>query len=167
MEALARSKPGEVKEGVDPIGPSGDKAVKGTEGFAGPDVEAALLRKAGGKLVDDQRSGDEKEYRGQDPQADGRGSVVAGGGDPARAENGGDVEEKHVPEAHGFAELRLGIEWGGGDDWHGVTWRAERISSWTGKTGIGKTGFGNHKGLGAWRAWELSDGNFENRPCIG
>jgi hypothetical protein len=79
--------------------------VKGAEGLARPDVEAALLGESRGKLVDDQRSGDEKEDRGEHPEADGGGAVVAGGGDPARAEHGGDVEQQHVPEAHGFAKL--------------------------------------------------------------
>ncbi len=53
--------------------------------------------------------GTKKKTAAMDPEADGGGSVVAGGGDPARAEDGGDVEEQHVPEAHGFAELGLGI----------------------------------------------------------
>jgi hypothetical protein len=30
---------------------------------------------------------------------------MGSGGDPARAEDGGDIEEKHIPEAHFTAKL--------------------------------------------------------------
>ena len=40
--------------------------------------------------------------------------LCAGGGDPARAEDGGDVEEQHIPEAHDAAELGFGVCLGGG-----------------------------------------------------
>ena len=109
---------GEIEDGVDPVGPAGDEAVEGTEGFFGPDVEAAFFREARRKLVDDESARNEKENGGEDPEADRGGAVVAGGGDPARAEDGGDVEEQHVPEAHGFAQLRFGSV--GGDGHHGL-----------------------------------------------
>ena len=55
----------EVEEGVDPVGPAGDKAVEGAEGFAGPGVEAAFFGETGGELVDDQGAGDEEEDGGE------------------------------------------------------------------------------------------------------
>ena len=36
-------------------------------------------------------------------------------------ENGGDVEQQHIPEAHGLAQLRLGIGGRGRGGGHGVT----------------------------------------------
>ena len=59
---------GKVEDGVDPVSPAGDEAVKGAEGIARPGVEAALLREARGELVDDQRAGDEEEDSGDAPR---------------------------------------------------------------------------------------------------
>ena len=120
---------GKIKDGIDPVGPSGDKAVKGTEGLTRPGVEAALLGEARGELVDDEGSRDEKEERGEDPQADRRGAVVARGGDPARPEDRGDIEQQHIPKAHRLAQLRFGIECGGRGNRHRVTW-------WRGKNSL-------------------------------
>ncbi len=113
---------GKIEKGVDPVSPAGNKAVKGAEGLFGPGVEAAFLGKPRGKFVDDQRAGDEEEDRGQNPEADGRGAVVAGGGDPAGPEHGGDVEQQHIPKAHGLAQLRFGVEGGRRGSCHRVTW---------------------------------------------
>jgi len=52
---------------------------------------------------------------------------VARGGNPARAKNGGDVEEQHIPEAHGFWQLRFRIERGSREDWHRVTWERKKF----------------------------------------
>ena len=79
--------------------------MKITKGFLGPDVETAFVREARGEFGDHKRRGDEKNYRGEDPEADGGGAVVGGGGDPTGAEDRGDVEEQDVPKAHFFAEL--------------------------------------------------------------
>jgi len=86
--------------------------MKWAEGFARPDIQTAFFRKARRKLVDYQRAGDEEEDRSQHPQTDGRSAVVARGRDPARAEDRGDVEQQHIPESHGFAQLRFGIDGG-------------------------------------------------------
>ena len=37
---------GKVEDGINPIGPAGDKAVKGSKGLFGPGVEPALVWKA-------------------------------------------------------------------------------------------------------------------------
>ena len=110
---------GEVEDGVDPVGPSGDESVERAKSVARPGVNAAFLGKARRKLVDDQRAGDEEKESSQHPQADGRSAVVPGGGDPARPEDSGDVEEQHIPEAHGLAQLRFGIARIGRGDGHG------------------------------------------------
>jgi hypothetical protein len=105
---------GKIEEGVDPVSPSCDETMEGSECLARPDVEAAFLRKARRELVDDECAGDEEEESGEGPEADGGSAVVAGGGDPTRAEDGGDVEEQDIPEAHGFAELRSWVAGGWG-----------------------------------------------------
>ena len=92
--------------------------MEGTEGLFGPDVEAAFFREARGELVDDERAGDEEEDGGKDPEADRGGAVMAGGGDPARADDSGDIKEENVPEAHGLAELGFGGV--GGDGHHAL-----------------------------------------------
>ena len=53
---------GKIEDGVDPVGPAGDEAVKIAEGLPGPDVEAAFLRKSRGELVDYQRAGHKEEH---------------------------------------------------------------------------------------------------------
>src|SRR5208282_5708018 len=97
--------PWKIEDGVNPVGPASHESVEIAEGLFGPDVEPALGGKARGEFADHERRGDEEEERGKDPQADGGGTVVRGGGDPTRAEDGGDVEEQDVPEAHGAAQL--------------------------------------------------------------
>src|SRR5262245_33500938 len=102
--------PGKVEKGVGPVGPAGDEAVKLTECLLGPGVQSSLGGIARGKLNHDKRSWDKEEERSQNPKAERRCSIVGGGGDPARAEDGSDVEEQHIPEAHLPAQLRLGFD---------------------------------------------------------
>jgi len=47
-------------------------------------------------------------------------------GDPARPKNRGDVEQQHIPEAHGFAQLRFGIGRRTRNDGHLFTCGCER-----------------------------------------
>ncbi len=127
---------GKVEKCVDPVGPAGDEAVKFAEGFLGPDVEAAFVRKAGGEFDDDQCGGNEEKYGGENPERDGGGAVVRGGSDPARAEDGGDVEEEDIPEAHDAAELGFGVCWAAD-----VGWAAEgRSRNWAREWGGGLHG---------------------------
>src|SRR5690348_171466 len=100
---------GKVIDGVNPICPSGDEAVKIAEGLLRPNVKSAFLRETRGKFGDDERRGDEKQNRGKNPEADGRRAVVPSGGDPARTQNGDDIEQKNVPETEDFSELMLGV----------------------------------------------------------
>src|SRR6185437_270314 len=107
-----------------------DEAVERAEGLLGPNVEAAFVGEARRKLVDDERAGDEEEERGEHPEADRGGAVVSGGGDPAGAEDGGDVEQQDVPEAHGLAQLGFGGGRIGGGKGHAVTcWIACELKS--------------------------------------
>ena len=100
---------GKIKERINPIRPPRDKAVKIAEGFFGPDVKAAFMGEAGGKLGNNQSRGHKEEKRGDDPQADGRCAIVGGSGDPARTQHRGDVEQQYVPQAHLAAELFLNV----------------------------------------------------------
>ncbi len=118
-----------VEDGVDPVGPAGDKPVEVAEGFLRPGIQAALFWKPRRKLIDDQRARNEKEDCRDHPQADGGCSVVAGGGDPTGAQNRGDVEQQHIPEAHGLAQLGLGILRRRRKDRHKAPWASTRPSS--------------------------------------
>src|SRR5215471_17413567 len=101
----------EIKERIDPVSPAGNEAVEITKGFFTPHIESAFRGIASGKFDDDERRWQEEEECGEYPQADGRGAVVGGGSDPARAENSSDVEQQHVPKTHFAAKLGF---WTGG-----------------------------------------------------
>src|SRR5437660_9522061 len=102
-----KTKAGQIEKRVHPIGPAGHEAVELAEGVPRPCVEAALLRKAAGKLHDHQRRGHKEKNGGDDPKADRRGAVVRRRGNPARAENRGDIEEQHIPKAHDYPKRAL------------------------------------------------------------
>ena len=50
-----------IEDGIDPVGPAGDKAVEWSERVARPRVNAALLGESRGELVDHQRARHEEE----------------------------------------------------------------------------------------------------------
>src|SRR5260370_27937804 len=79
--------------------------MKIAERFLTPHVEPAL-RWITCREVDEDQSGRQKEkQRGEHPKTDRRRSVVSSSGNPTRAEHRCDVEQEHVPQAHGAAQL--------------------------------------------------------------
>src|SRR5438067_492047 len=96
-----------IEERVHPIRPAGDEAVEFAEGLLSPDVESAFIGIAGCELSDYQRGWDKEEDGCQQPQAQGRGTIVRRCRNPARTEDGSDVEEQHIPQAHLATQLRV------------------------------------------------------------
>src|SRR6185437_2894891 len=72
------------------------------------------VRKTRRKLVYDKRAGNEKQPRGNNPQANRRSAVVARRREPARAQHGGDVEEQNVPKTEDTPELLFCVRSRGG-----------------------------------------------------
>jgi hypothetical protein len=75
------------------------------ESLFAPHIKAAFRRITRGEFHDDQRCWQEEEQRCQHPQADRRAAVMRSGGNPPRAQHGGNVEEQNIPEAHRAAQL--------------------------------------------------------------
>jgi len=65
---------------------------------------------------------------------------VSRGSYPTRPKHGGDVEQEHIPKAHGLAQVEFGIDRGRCRSRHGSTWIEEG----------GNPGFGDCTGRGAW-----------------
>src|SRR5258707_41672 len=59
-----------IKERIDPVGPTGHEPVKVTEGFLGPHIEAAFMRKSRGEFGNHEGRGNKKEQRRQHPEAE-------------------------------------------------------------------------------------------------
>jgi len=81
-----------------------------TEGFLGPDVETTFGGETGRKGDDGSSQRDIEKKPGSEPDYEGRRTVTSGGGDPAEADSGDDVEEEKVAEAHDTGGS-------GGGDW--------------------------------------------------
>ena len=84
---------GEVGKIADPVHPGGEEAGLFAESDFGPDVEAAFGGVAGGEVDDGEGERNVKEKPGGEPDDEGRRAVAGGGGDPAEADTGDDVEE--------------------------------------------------------------------------
>ena len=82
-----------------PVGPGGEEGSAVTEGFTGPDVEAAFVGIAGGEGDDAGSERHEQPEEGEDPDQEGARTGGCGRGDPAHAEYGDDVEEGEVAKA--------------------------------------------------------------------
>src|SRR5438128_79649 len=83
--------------------------MKVPERFLRPDVQPAFLRKSRRQFVDDQRHRHKKQNGRQYPETYRRSSIMRSRCNPARAENGGNVEKKNVPKSHFAAKLAPGI----------------------------------------------------------
>jgi len=90
----------EVRKVAGPIHPGRKKSCAFTEGFFSPDIETAFGGKAGRKRDNRNRQWEVKEEPRAEPDDQGRRTVTRGGGDPAEADTGDDVEEEKVAEAH-------------------------------------------------------------------
>src|ERR1700682_1609094 len=90
----------EIGEIAGPVDPGGDEAGEIAEAALAPDVEAAFLGVTGRKLDDRKHQWNIKAEPGGDPDGDGAGAGAAGGGDPAQADGGYDVEQDEVDETH-------------------------------------------------------------------
>ena len=91
---------GEVGEIADPVHPGGEEAGLFAESEFGPDVEAAFGGIAGGEMDDGKGKGNVEEEPAGKPDYEGRGAVAGGGGDPAEADAGDDVEEDEIAKTH-------------------------------------------------------------------
>ena len=100
------------------------------EALLGPDIDATLFREPCGERGHCQRRGYEEEGRGQQPQRDRDRASVCGGGQPANADDGGDVEQDQVTEAEFAAQVGFG---------GGVLNRAECTMACTRKRGEDST----------------------------
>src|SRR6185437_3284613 len=83
---------GKIKEGINPIGPSSDKAVEIAERFTRPDIQSAFSGITSREFGDDQRGGNEEENCRQHPQAERGCPIMGSSGDPSRPEHSCDVE---------------------------------------------------------------------------
>src|SRR4051812_15224026 len=119
---------GEVKHGVRPVSPPGNESVELAEGLSCPYVEAAFGRITRGKLNNDERRRHEEEERCNRPNSERRGPGICGGSDPARTEDGRDVEKQHVPEVQLPAQLGLNFSAGGGGQNEGSSCKARKVN---------------------------------------
>src|SRR6202040_1275294 len=88
-----------VRKITRPVGPAGDESRKFAESAFAPHVEAAFLRVARGKLHHGKRERKIERAPCDQPDYDRACADGGGGGDPAQADAGDDVEEDEVAEA--------------------------------------------------------------------
>src|ERR1700690_1672648 len=74
-----------------------------------PGIQPALFRKTGRKLDHHERGGYEKPQCRENPEGDGGCAVVRGGGDPAGAKYGRNVEEQDIPKPHHARQMLFRI----------------------------------------------------------
>ncbi len=100
---------GKIWEVAGPINPPGKEAGKVAEGALAPDVHAAFLRVARGKLHDAQRQRNENRSQAEKPDNNGAWPSAGRNRDPAQAERGDHVEHHQVAETQHPLGLRRKI----------------------------------------------------------
>jgi len=101
---------GEVGKVAGPIHPGREETRSFAEGLFGPDVETTFGWKAGRKCDDGNGERNVEKKPAAEPDDQGRRTVTGGGGNPAKADAGDDIEEEKIAEAHDTGGS-------GGGDW--------------------------------------------------